>query len=326
MAPAVSAAAEGLQPEPAGSICEASAPEGGAGYEIAPAPEIDLNGQEFSELQELAGKMDVWLYQQVEAGKEDEVYDIYIFPVFDLTPSLEKQIRDLYTQYGLEAPPELDTGFTGNTGTVDSGQSEPGSPGAAEPGFPGEGGAPASPPGEGTDSAEPIPADTVPVPEPIGGTGETSVVHGDDPVSSTDERPVVPEEFYDALSQLHAQGFARSLASLSAHLDSLGIKYREEMNVISAAATAAEILELRHRSDVLWITGAVIAEDWAADCPINGVDNADGREPTLYRGESEGEVKALHAPGSNLTWVYAGGALGLAALGLGIFFITRRKP
>lgn len=287
--------------------------------------EKDLASQEYQQLQEQAGKMDVWLYQQVQTGKDDAVYDIYIFPFFDLTPGLEKQIRDLYSQYGLEAPPELDTGFPGYTGTVDSGQSEPGSPGAAEPGFPGEDSTPASPPATGTDSAEPFPADAAPVPQPIIDTGETGIAQGDDPVSSIDERPMIPEEFYSALSQLYAQGFAQSLASLSAHLDSIGVQYREEMNVVSAAATAPQILDLRHRSDVLWITSAVIVEDLAQDSPLPEQENADGREPVSYSGEANGQVKALNAPGNNLSWVYAGGALGLAALGLGIFFTNRRK-
>ena len=290
--------------------------------------EQDLANQEYQQLQQQAGKMDVWLYQQVQAGKEAAVYEIYIFPFFNLTPGLEKQIRDLYTQYGLEAPPELDTGFPGYTGSVDSGRSEPGSPGAVEPGFPGEDSPPSPMPGEGTASKEPIPADTVPIPEPIIGADGTGVVGGDDPVSSIDEREVIPEEFYTALGQLYAQGFAQSLANLKAYLDSLGIEYREEMHVISAIATAAQILDLRHRADVQWIASSAIAEDLATDSPVPGYNNADGREPAPYTGESAGEVKALHAPGSNptRTWFYVGGALGLAVLGLGIFFITRRKP
>lgn len=288
--------------------------------------EQDLANQEFQQLQQQAGKMDVWLYQQVQAGKEDAVYEIYIYPVLDLTPSLEKQIRDLYAAYGLEAPPELDSGYMGYGGTVDSVRSEPGGSGAVEPGFPGEDCPPSPMPGEGTASIEPIPADTVPIPEPIIGADGTGAVGGDDPVSSIDDREVIPEEFYTALNQLYAQGFAQSLANLKAYLDTLNIKYREEMNVIFAAATGAQILDLRQRADVQWITSC--AKDLATDTPAPGYENTDGREPAHYTGESAGAIKALHAPGSNptRTWFYVGGALGLAVLGLGIFFITRRKP
>lgn len=287
--------------------------------------EQDLASQEFRQLQQQAGKMDVWLYQQVQAGKEDAVFEIYIYPVLDLTPSLEKQIRDLYAEYGLEAPPELDIGYVGYAGTVGSGQSEPPSPGVSEPGFPGEDCPPPPLPDEGTDSIEPIPADTVPVPGTTIGSGETGTIGGDDSVSSIDPRPVVPEEFYTALSVLYAQGFAQSLTSLKAYLDNFKIEYREEMNIIYATATAAQILDLRHLADVQWIASSAIAEDLATDSPVPGYDNTDGREPAFHSLESGGDVKALHAPGSNLNWVYAGGAFGLAALGLGIYFITRRK-
>lgn len=304
---------------PSTAVSTSTPPDSVASIDIYPAPEEDIPREDYEELQKLAGKIHVHFYQQLlESSNEDSLYEITIIPFFELSPDLEKQIQALYTQYGLDIPPELQGGFPGPV-YYDVGDSSH----QGQAGTGGADGIDVSPPlsGEGTDSVEPIPADTPPIPEPRDSSDKSGSPQGDDPVSNIDLHPVIPQEFYTTLNELYAQGFSKSLGSLTAHLDSLGLKYRLDMSVIYATATALEILDLRTRQDVLWISNAVYAQDLDYQSPIpGGCDANSGREPALVYGES---TRNGATSGSTPYWLYAGGALGLVALA--ILIISLRK-
>lgn len=265
--------------------------------------ERELVVKEYQELQKLAGKMDVSLYKALTSGASDELHEIWITPVHRLISDLEDQIRALYQQFNLEPPKDISEGY-GRT-----------------PAIPEDGGAGSSG-SEG--SIDPAPPQLTPLPSPLPAYDYDTVApyDPDAPVSNETDRDIYqpyPEEFIIALNAIYAQAYADSIATLTAHLDQLGISYETGPGHVVATVTATQALDLRDREDVEWIGGYYkwIEEDFA---PTMG-DAAFLANDDKNIARAAGDLTEA-APVNNGSWVWAGGLVGFMALG--VFLILKK--
>lgn len=282
--------------------------------------ERNLAQAEYQELQNLAGKMDVSLYKQLQESSADAVFEVYIFPVYRLTAELEQQITYLYKEYEIELPEDVDYGRdTGGFQGVDGGGTS-GSPGSVEPAYPV--GIP-----EETPPSDPIPE---PVPDPAPedqnpAAGPCVIADPDAPVSSSDEiKSQYPNEFYTALNELYAKGYDEAVASLTAYLDENAIPYRVEPSHVIVTVTPAQAMALRDREDVAWIGSYeyIAVEDMAVPPTEPG---SYGQEPALDADliRTTGKAESAENNTSNgFPWIWAGSVVGLVALGA--FLILRK--
>lgn len=278
--------------------------------------------KEYQELQAEAGKMDIGLYQELRQGHPQDEYQVYILPAFQLSQDLQRQIQDLYKEYGLEPPRDFQQGQILPWDNGSTGACEPAPP-PQEPGSVSSGG--------GTDSCQPaiapMPPQLTPAPAPVD-PADDRVVPPDEPVSS-EEMPreiylPYPEEFYTALEQLHQQGYAQALSSLTEYLDSIGAAYTLENYLIAATLPAADIQNLAKREDVQWV-GSFGSREAVADLPLVPANASDTNEITgeLAAGRqdeapSEGQFLGADSapPAKHPAWFWAGGTLlGLLVLG-----------
>ena len=288
--------------------------------------ERELWAAEYARLQQEAGKMDPWLYQYITDGLADEPFEIIITPIFQLTPELETQIRELYKQYGFDAPQDfqgqVSPGFRG----VDQGSSSSGDDGA------GTGSADPMPdkrlPLPVTDPAEPgVPGTILPTSPTTPGAEIGKHEPADLPVSSEDApdwdgatpgRDIYqpyPVEFYTELNELYSQGYAKD--NIAAHLDSLGIEYRVEYGTIIASVTVQQALDLRDHQDINWIGSYSDGGDYHI-LPL--ADLAAGHEAAP--GEARLAATDDRDESSTKPWIWTGAAFGLLAAG--IFFIVKK--
>lgn len=191
--------------------------------------EAHLAAQEWSRLQQEAGKIDVGLYRRLLELDGADQLDVTLVPVLRLSEQLEQQLRELFAQYDLELPPEFLPRFSwSRTGgaTYDLGDAATDKavqPGRVEP----SAAKPEDYQGDDSEQARILP---LPEPEPL------------------------PEEFFAQLEGLIAQGFQQALAAVSAHLDQLNADYEIHNNLVYATLTVNEIYgaaELDHVERVL---------------------------------------------------------------------------
>ncbi len=303
--------------------------------------------QYWEELQQQAGKMDVWLYSQLLEMNSSEEVEIYILPRFELTPELEREIRDLFRKYDLDPPeglrwwapgiivsPEpvgsrepataVPPGTSGGQDDGDSsdGVEDPDDPVSDDPddeegkpdsenGYEGEGDGQSG--DQGTDSdgqdVDSAPGDGDEESDPY--TGDEDGYDGDGDWDVWIDP--VDEEFYTELAHLYAKGFEASRKRLETALKAAGAEYSFDGMGFIVTTTAKFALDLRDNEDVEWISGLFYA--YATDDSMESM-------PPVIAGLRSAALDLESPSQSGTPWFLIGG-LGLVMAGLAWLVIKK---
>ena len=294
-----------------------------------------IRQQEYEQLREQAGKFDVSLYQLLLDSADDQVHEVYILPAYQLTSEIQDQIRDLYREYDMEAPKDLQ----GQWGRVLPTEPQPSDGGAGWDGIDFDDGDTSVSPippdytGEPTEIAQATPRDPdlpaqAPAIDPSSNQDSTPqdtpaidpAPDQDVPVRDTptiDPAPATnqpPWEFYTTLKQLHHQGYQEALTSLCAYLDSISVEYQVQDMTVTASVTTAQAWEL-DRPDVQMIGSQVYAEPDIVPLSTDDIRGL-GNDLDIPARTGEAEVTSLTNDPGNSPWLWGGGLVGLLALGL----------
>lgn len=288
-------------------------------YELLEA-ERQLAAEEWSRLQEEAGKISVGLYRQLTEMDDETEVAIILVPLFQLSSQLEDDLRALFAEYELDFPVEFQPGSwcypvqrDGDLPVSDEGAlprdievdyGKPGQGEDCEPGNEGSGRLPYDAGAAGEDPAQPRePAEPAPMPMP-------------------EPDPWI-EEFYSELEQLLARGFQESLAAITAYLDQIGAEYQVNENLVHVTLSVEEVNKVAKLDQV----HQVLAQYAEAD-----ITPLTGRMPlnTGAEDRAEGGILATDldetgkAAGSLWPWL-VGAGLAIGSASLAVILIKKRQ-